>query len=91
MANRKPPDPELRMRTVFHLPALLCVTGLTLCLGGCGELPKEDYPCLVAEDGYDTFNEAYVFAPGGDKEPVLQRAREAEQACLETGAEPAAN
>lgn len=77
------------MRAVFRSTALLFLAGIFAGLAGCGELPKEDYPCLVAEGRYDTFNEAYVFAPGGEKEPVVQRAREAEQACLETGAEAA--
>ncbi|MEE4659287.1 MAG: hypothetical protein V2J89_02395 [Halieaceae bacterium] len=77
------------MRAFSRSTALLFLAGFLACLAGCGELPKGDYPCLVATDSYETFNEAYVFAPGGDKQPVIDRAREAEQACLET--EPAAN
>ncbi|MFK7831334.1 MAG: hypothetical protein AB8B57_16290 [Congregibacter sp.] len=51
-------------------------------LTGCiGELPEAEYPCLAAQELFDTYNEAYVFAPGGNKEPVVERAQLAEADC----------
>jgi hypothetical protein len=55
----------------------------TCLLAGCiGELPKADYPCLVDSGRFDTYNEAYVFSPGGDKTSALERAQLAERECL---------
>lgn len=65
------------IRVFLALPVLALLSG---CLG---ELPLEDYPCLIAQDEYDTYNEAYVFAPGGNKEPVIERAQLAEKNCNE--------
>ncbi len=61
------------------LPAAL------LLLTACGELAKEEFPCLVNNGSYDTYNEAFVFAPAGDGDSVLARAREAEQQCRNEG------
>lgn len=57
---------------------------LTLGLTGCtGDLPPSDFPCLVAQDRYNKFNETYVFSPMGDKERAMRHAQDAEAACAE--------
>ena len=58
--------------------ALLSVIALAGCVG---ELPEADYPCLVAQGHFDTYNEAYVFSPGGDKQATVERAQRAEEDC----------
>ena len=65
-------------------PMRLLLSGVVLGgLAGCGELPKDDYPCLVAQEAYEEYNLAYVFAPGGDTEPVIKQAQLAEKECVE--------
>jgi len=55
--------------------------GCTL-VGGCiADLPPTDFPCLVAKDLYNKYNEAYVFSPKGGKEQTLERVQEAEREC----------
>lgn len=53
------------MNRPFLLSALsLLAAGLTGCIG---DLPQEDFPCLVENDLYNKYNEAYVFSPQGQK------------------------
>ncbi|EAQ98864.2 hypothetical protein [Congregibacter litoralis] len=60
------------------------VVMLTLGFTGCtGDLPQSEFPCLVAQDRYNRFNETYVFSPMGDKERAMRFAQEAEAACLQ--------
>ena len=61
---------------------LLVITA-GLVLAGCiADLPEAEYPCLVATDAYDRYNEAWVFSPRGDsKREALERAQEAERRC----------
>lgn len=68
----------------FHRPmALLVLMSLTGCIG---DLPRAEYPCLIATDVYDKYNEAWVFSPRGDKKrEALGRAREAETRCAANG------
>lgn len=61
---------------------LLIALGCILLSGCIGDLPQADFPCLIEEDLYNKYNEAYVFSPQGDKEKTLQRIRDAEQECL---------
>lgn len=52
---------------------------LTACIG---DLPPDDYPCLVAAGLYDQHNETYVFSPRGDKKrEALARVQGAEEQC----------
>jgi hypothetical protein len=62
-------------------PAL--ATAVCLGLSGCiGDLPPEDFGCLIAADRYNSFNEAYVFSPRGDKKRLaLAAAEDAERQC----------
>jgi len=49
---------------------------LAIILPGCiGDLPANDYPCLIATGRYDKYNEAWVFSPRiGKKREALARA-----------------
>ncbi|EED34017.1 penicillin amidase family protein [gamma proteobacterium NOR5-3] len=59
----------------------------TAVLSACiGDLPEAEFPCLVAKDQYNKYNEAYVFSPQGDKKrEAMERIREAEKACADKG------
>ncbi|WOJ95109.1 hypothetical protein R0135_08030 [Congregibacter variabilis] len=47
---------------------LIGLSTITLVLSACiGDLPEAEFPCLVAQDLYNKYNEAYVFSPQGDK------------------------
>lgn len=54
-------------------------------LGGCiGDLPPEDFPCLMEQELYNKYNEAYVFSPQGEKKrQAMDIVREAETTCQE--------
>ena len=69
----------------FHRPIALSAL---LVLSGCiGDLPRAEYPCLIATDVYDKYNESWVFSPRGDKKrEALKRAREAERRCAAAAA-----
>lgn len=73
----KETGPPMRcFHRLIALPALLVLPG---CIG---DLPSAEYPCLIATDGYDKYNEAWVFSPRGDKKrEALERAQEAERRC----------
>lgn len=67
----------------------LLITLSCLLLSACiGDLPQEDFPCLIAEDSYNRYNEAYVFSPQGDKEAALRRIQDAELECVAVKKKP---
>ena len=73
----------LSLPSAVRLHRVFWLTSVIFLLIGCGELPEGSYPCLVDQGRYDTFNEAYVFAPAGGREAVVTRAQEAERECNE--------
>lgn len=62
-------------------------------LAGCiGDLPEEQFTCLIAADLYDQYNEAYVFSPQGEqKRLAMEKSLQAERECVsaESRARPA--
>ena len=58
---------------------LLATCALSACIG---DLPEEDFPCLMAAGLYDKYNEMYVFSPQGDKKrAALAQVEGAEEQC----------
>jgi hypothetical protein len=62
--------------------ALLLSLFATALVGCIGDLPQEEFPCLIAADLYNKYNEAYVFSPQGEqKRLAMERSQKAEQDC----------
>jgi hypothetical protein len=53
-------------------------------LSGCiGDLPEEQFSCLITADLYDKYNEAYVFSPQGEqKRLAMEKSLQAERECI---------